>query len=65
MAASAIIIAGIPLSQDAMPSTARRVGSERINRRITTAASLRYGSESNLPVVPCERPSQGSETYVA
>ncbi len=39
--ASAIIIAGRPLSQVATPSTPRRVGSERIRRRKTVAASLR------------------------
>jgi hypothetical protein len=41
MAARAIIIAGSPLSQVATPSTPCRVGSERISRRRTTAASLR------------------------
>jgi len=41
MAASAIIIAGKPLSQVATPSTPLRVGSERIKRRNTLAASLR------------------------
>lgn len=40
MDASAIT-AGSPLSQEAMLMTARRVGSERIRRRITMAASLR------------------------
>ena len=39
--ASAIIIAGSPLSQVATPSTPSRVGSERISRRRTIAASLR------------------------
>ena len=39
--ASAIIIAGRPLSQVATPSTPVRVGSERIRRRRTMAASLR------------------------
>jgi hypothetical protein len=39
--ARAIIIAGRPLSQVATPSTPRRVGSERIRRLSTTAASLR------------------------
>ena len=39
--ASASIIAGRPLSQVATPSTPRRVGSERISRRIVIAASLR------------------------
>ena len=39
-----------------------RVGSERISRRNTIAASLRYGRLSNMPVVPCVRPSQGSVT---
>ena len=63
--ARAIIIAGSPLSQVAMPTTPTRCGSERISRRITMAASLRYGSESNMAVVPCERPSQGSETKPA
>ena len=41
MAASAIIMAGRPLSQVATPSTPLRVGSERISRRKTIAASLR------------------------
>ena len=40
-AASAIIMAGRPLSQVATPITPRRVGSERASRRSTTAASLR------------------------
>ena len=39
--ANAIIIAGSPLSQVAMPITPLRRGSDRINRRITIAASLR------------------------
>ena len=58
--ASAIIVAGSPLSQVAMPITPARLGSERISRRMTIAASLRYGRLSNMPVVPCVRPSQGS-----
>ena len=41
MEASAIIVAGSPLSHVATPSTPRRVGSERISRRKTWAASLR------------------------
>ena len=41
MEASVIIIAGRPLSHVAMPSTPRRVGSERTRRRNTIAASLR------------------------
>ena len=57
--ASAIIIAGSPLSHVATPRTPRRVGSERINRRKTIAASLRYGRLSIMPVVPCVRPSHG------
>ena len=39
--ASAIIMAGRPLSQVATPRTPLRVGSERIRRRRTMAASLR------------------------
>jgi hypothetical protein len=39
--ANAIIIAGRPLSQVATPNTPLRVGSERISRRNTCAASLR------------------------
>jgi len=58
--ASAIIMAGSPLSQVAMPITPIRVGSERIRRRSTMAASLRNGRESSMPVVPWVRPSQGS-----
>ena len=50
--ASAIIMAGRPLSQVAMPITPLPVGSERISRRSTMAASLRKGSESSMPVVP-------------
>ena len=42
-----------------------RVGSERASRRITIAASLRYGRLSIIPAVPCERPSQGSVTCAA
>src|SRR5438034_11221850 len=42
---SDLIIAGSPLSQVATPRTPLRVGSERINRRSTIAASLRYRSE--------------------
>ena len=60
MEASAIIIAGSPLSHVATPMTPRRVGSDRISRRNIVAASLRYGRLSNMPVVPCVRPSQGS-----
>ena len=48
-----------------MPITPLRRGSDRINRRITMAASLRYGSESNIPLVPWVRPSQGSLTKAA
>ena len=44
-----------------MPSTPARSGSERASRRKTIAASLRYGRLSNMPVVPCVRPSHGSE----
>ncbi len=61
MAASAIIIAGRPLSHVATPSTPLRVGSERIRRRNTWAASFRYARLSIIPVVPWVRPSQGSE----
>ena len=60
MPASASIVAGSPLSHVAMPSTPDAVGSDRINRRITMAASFRYARLSNMPVVPCVRPSQGS-----
>ena len=63
--ASAIIVAGSPLSHEATPSTPRQVGSERISRRITIAASLRYGSESSIPAVPLVRPSHGSLTAAA
>jgi hypothetical protein len=63
--ASAIIIAGSPLSQVATPKTPLPVGRERINRENTLAASLRYGSESNIPFVPWVRPSQGSVQYAA
>jgi len=41
MPASAIIIAGKPLSHVAMPITPARMGSERTRRRKTMAASLR------------------------
>jgi hypothetical protein len=58
--ASAISIAGSPLSHVAMPKTPARVGNDRIRRRSTMAASLRNGSESSIPVVPWVRPSQGS-----
>ena len=58
--ASAIIIAGNPLSHVATPITPLRVGSDRINRRSTIAASFRYGSESSIPAVPCVLPSHGS-----
>ena len=47
--ASAIIIAGSPLSQVAMPSTPGARGSDRASRRKTIAASLRYGRLSNMP----------------
>ena len=53
-------MAGRPLSQVATPITPRRVGSERISRRSTIAASLRYGRLSIMPAVPCVRPSHGS-----
>ena len=39
--ANASIVAGSPLSQVAIPSTPAAVGSDRISRRITIAASLR------------------------
>ena len=54
--AQSVILSRLPLFQGI---------AERIRRRITIEASLRYGSESNMPVVPCVRPSQGSETYTA
>jgi len=60
--ARAMSIAGSPLSHVAMPSTPRRVGSERMRRRNTMAASLRYGRLSSMPAVPLVRPSQGSLT---
>ena len=41
------------------------VGSDRISRRSTIAASLRYGRLSNMPAVPCVRPSHGSVTAPA
>src|SRR5436309_8742721 len=63
--ASASIVAGSPWSHVATPITPDAVGRERINRRMTTAASLRYGRLSNIPVVPCVRPSQGSLQYAA
>ncbi len=50
--ATASSMAGSPLSQVATPSTPLRVGSERARRRITRAASLRYGRLSNMPGVP-------------
>ena len=59
--ASAIIIAGRPLSHDATPITPRDVGSDLASLLNTCAASFRYGSESSIPVVPCVRPSHGSE----
>ncbi len=43
-----------------MPITPLPVGSERIRRRSTIAASLRKGRESSIPAVPCVRPSHGS-----
>ena len=48
------------LSEAYAAITPRRVGSERISRRRTMEASLRYGKLSIMPVVPCVRPSQGS-----
>ncbi len=63
--ARASIIAGRPLSHVATPSTPFRRGSERIRRRKTTAASLRYGRLSIIPGVPWVRPSHGSETMPA
>ena len=63
--ASASIMAGRPLSQVAMPITPARPGSDRIRRRKMTAASLRYGRLSNIPAVPCVRPSHGSLQYAA
>src|SRR2546425_9329059 len=59
------MVAGSPLSQVATPITPDAVGRERINRRMTIAASLRYGRLSNIPVVPWVRPSQGSLQYAA
>ena len=63
--ARAIVIAGNPLSQVPTAITPFRVGRLRTSRRSTSAASLRYASESNIPVVPCDRPSHGSETWAA
>jgi hypothetical protein len=63
--ASAIIIAGNPLSQVATPRTPRRCGKDRINRRKTVAASFRYGSASIIPRVPWVLPSHGSLTNPA
>ena len=63
--ASAIIIAGSPLSHVATPSTPLRFGSERMSRRKTWAASLRYARLSSIPVVPWVRPSHGSEQKAA
>ena len=60
--ATAISMAGRPLSQVPMPITALRRGRLRTSRRSTIAASLRYGSESYMPDVPWLRPSHGSET---
>ena len=59
--ATAIIIAGSPLSQVAMPRTPLPRGRDRASRRRTIAASFRYGRLSNMPGVPWVRPSQGSE----
>ena len=52
-------------SQVATPSTPARVGNDRISRRSTVAASLRYGKLSNMPTVPWVRPSHGSVTAPA
>ena len=59
--ANAIIIAGSPLSQDAIPKIPLAVGKDRACLLKTCAASFLYGSESIIPVVPCVRPSHGSE----
>jgi len=59
--ATAMSIAGKPLSQVATPSTPARNGRERASRRNSMAASFRYGRLSNMPAVPWVRPSQGSE----
>ena len=63
--ANAIIMAGSPLSHVATPITPRAVGSDLACLRITCAASLRYGRLSNIPGVPCVRPSHGSEQNAA
>ena len=49
-----------PCRRSRRRSRPARRGSERISRRIVIAASLRYGRLSNMPVVPCVRPSHGS-----
>ncbi len=54
-------MAGRPLSQVATPSTPLRVGSDRMSRRKICAASFRYARLSIIPIVPCVRPSHGSE----
>jgi hypothetical protein len=53
------------LSHVATPMTPLRVGSDRISRRSTIAESFRNASESNIPLVPCVRPSHGSVTNPA
>ena len=63
--ARAIIMAGNPLSQEAIPMTPLAVGNERVSRLKTCAASLRYGRESSMPGVPMLRPSQGSVQNMA
>ena len=63
--ARAIIIAGKPLSHEAIPITALAVGKDLANLRKTFAASFLYGKESNIPVVPCVLPSHGSEQNAA
>jgi hypothetical protein len=59
------MVAGSPLSQVATPIMPTAVGSERMSRRITLAASFRYGRLSNIAVVPWLRPSHGSLHWTA
>ena len=61
--ARAIIMAGNPLSQEAIPIMPLAVGRDLARRLNTCAESFLYGKESSMPFVPWVRQSQGSEQY--
>ncbi len=56
---------GVPYRRSRSPKPPYGAARDRIKRRKTIAASLRYGRLSIIPAVPWVRPSHGSETMPA